>query len=86
MGGYSEHLIMKLLRHNETKRVLVVGKKYRYTVFPVERTFTGILEWNEDEEEFVIQTYGEDKKYWEDDGSSTWVSLYWCDSIEEVKE
>ena len=61
-----------------------VGETYRYLVYPHDRWFTAILEWNEDEEDYVLQTYGEDAEYWGEDATYCVVSQ--ADTIEELEE
>ena len=62
---------------------LVEVNNYLYTVFPHEGIFSAVLEYNYEESEYVLQTYGEDRKKWEEDGFSTFCFLYAVDSIEE---
>ena len=62
---------------------LALGTEYRYTVFPHEGIFRGVLEYNEEERKYVLQTYGEDRKKWEEDGIATFCFLDSAHSIEE---
>ena len=62
---------------------LALGTEYRYTVFPHEGIFRGVLEYNGEEGEYVLQTYGEDRKKWEEDGMATFCFLHAAHSIEE---
>ena len=59
---------------------LTVGNAYRYLVYPHDRWFTAILDWNEDEEDYVLQTYGEDAAYWGED--ATYCEVCYADAIE----
>ena len=63
-----------------------VGETYRYLVYPRDRWFTAILEWNEDVEDYVLQTYGEDALYWEKAHHATYCVVSQADRIVELEE
>jgi hypothetical protein len=80
------HAMVLAKKSEEYGLALKIGNKYRYTVYPWPGTYTAVLEFNEDEREYVLQTYGDDREYWNSEGMATFCMLYSADSIEADEE